>query len=101
MALIVAFVVAVVATPVAARLATRLGVVDQPGPLKVHARPVPYLGGVAVFVGLAGPVAGARPSLLVPLGAGVRVGVRRRRDRPARPWCGSSWRSGSGSRRRG
>jgi UDP-GlcNAc:undecaprenyl-phosphate GlcNAc-1-phosphate transferase len=68
MALIVAIVVAVVATPIAARIATHLGVVDHPGPLKVHARPVPYLGGVAVFAGLAGPVAVTRPSLLVPLG---------------------------------
>ena len=37
MALIVGFLVAVVATPLAARLATRLGLVDEPGPLKVHA----------------------------------------------------------------
>ena len=67
MALIVALLVAVVATPIAARIAKRVGVVDRPGPLKVHARPVPYLGGVAVFAGVAGPVAAARPSLLVPL----------------------------------
>jgi UDP-GlcNAc:undecaprenyl-phosphate/decaprenyl-phosphate GlcNAc-1-phosphate transferase len=66
MALIVAFAVAVVATPLAARLATRLGVVDRPGPLKVHAKPVPYLGGLAVLAALVAPVAGARPSLLVP-----------------------------------
>jgi UDP-GlcNAc:undecaprenyl-phosphate GlcNAc-1-phosphate transferase len=74
MALIVAFAVAVVATPIAARIATRLGVVDRPGPLKVHARPVPYLGGVAVFAGLVGPVAVARPSLLVPLGSACALG---------------------------
>ncbi len=75
MALIVALVVAVLATPVAALVATRLGIVDHPGPLKVHARPVPYLGGVAVFAGVAGPVAAARPSLLVPLALAGALGV--------------------------
>ena len=52
-----------------------------PGPLKVQQRPVPYLGGVAVFAGLAGPVAWAQPALLVPLGLALaaRPGGRRRR----------------------
>ena len=75
MALIVAFVVAVIATPAAAWLATRLGLVDHPGPLKVHARPVPYLGGLAVLLALAGPVARARPSMLVPLVLAALLGV--------------------------
>jgi UDP-N-acetylmuramyl pentapeptide phosphotransferase/UDP-N-acetylglucosamine-1-phosphate transferase len=75
MALIVALVVAVVATPLAARLATRLGLVDHPGPLKVHARPVPYLGGLGVFVALAGPVLVTRPSMLVPLALAGALGV--------------------------
>jgi UDP-GlcNAc:undecaprenyl-phosphate GlcNAc-1-phosphate transferase len=75
MALIVGFAVAVVATPVAAWLATRVGIVDAPGPLKVHTRPVPYLGGVAVLVALVGPVLGARPSLLVPLGLACALGL--------------------------
>jgi UDP-GlcNAc:undecaprenyl-phosphate GlcNAc-1-phosphate transferase len=75
MALIVAFVVAVAATPLAARLATRVGLVDHPGPLKVHARAVPYLGGLAVFVAIAGPVAVTRPSLLVPLALAGALGV--------------------------
>ncbi len=75
MALIAGFVVAVVATPLAARLAVRLGLVDQPGPLKVHARPVPYLGGVAVLLAVIAPVAGARPSLLVPLVLACALGL--------------------------
>jgi len=75
MALIAAFVVAVLATPLAAMAATRLGVVDHPGPLKVHARAVPYLGGVAVLLALVGPLAGPRPSLLVPLGLACALGV--------------------------
>jgi len=75
MALIAAFAVAVIATPVAGWIAIRLGLVDEPGPLKVHARPVPYLGGVAVLVALAGPVVGARPSLLIPLGLACALGL--------------------------
>ena len=75
MALIVGFVVAVLATPVAAWIATRLGIVDEPGPLKVHSRSVPYLGGVAVLIALAGPVLRDRPSLLVPLGLACALGL--------------------------
>jgi len=75
MALIVGLVVAALATPLAARLATRLGLVAQPGPLRVHKRPVPYLGGLAVFFALIVPVAGARPSLLVPLALACALGV--------------------------
>ena len=47
---VVAIVVALVATPLAARVAVRTGVLDRPGALKLQERPVPYLGGVAVFV---------------------------------------------------
>lgn len=75
MALIVATLLAVVLTPIAARLAVALGVVDQPGALKVHERPVAYLGGVAVFAALAAPVAATRPSLLLPLGLAVALGL--------------------------
>jgi UDP-GlcNAc:undecaprenyl-phosphate GlcNAc-1-phosphate transferase len=62
-------------TPVAMRLATRTGVVDHPGPLKVHATPVPYLGGLAVLIGLAAVVAAVHPVLLVPLGLAAALGV--------------------------
>jgi UDP-N-acetylmuramyl pentapeptide phosphotransferase/UDP-N-acetylglucosamine-1-phosphate transferase len=75
MALIVGFVVAVIGTPLAARLATRVGLLAQPGPLRVHTRPVPYLGGVAVFAAIVAPVAGARPSLLVPLALACTLGI--------------------------
>ena len=74
-ALIASFAVAVVVTPGVARVATRLGVVDHPGPLKVHDRPVPYLGGLAVFVALGGVVAVERVSLLIPLALALAVGV--------------------------
>ena len=75
MALIVAFLVAALASPIAARVAVRLGVTDHPGPLKVQEVPVPYLGGVAVFIGLAGPVLFARPALLVPLALSLVLGL--------------------------
>jgi len=40
-------------TPSIVRIAHRLGVVDHPGPRKIHAVPVPRIGGVAVFLGFA------------------------------------------------
>jgi len=75
MALIVAFAVTVAIAPVAAVAARRWGIVDHPGPLKVHARPVPYLGGVAVFAGLLGPVVGTRAVLLAPLALALGLGL--------------------------
>jgi UDP-GlcNAc:undecaprenyl-phosphate/decaprenyl-phosphate GlcNAc-1-phosphate transferase len=74
-ALIVPLVVCAALTPLLARLAMRLGVVDRPGALKVHERPVPYLGGVAVLVALAGPVAVGRPTLAVPLVLATALGL--------------------------
>ncbi|HEM62064.1 MAG TPA: undecaprenyl/decaprenyl-phosphate alpha-N-acetylglucosaminyl 1-phosphate transferase [Chloroflexi bacterium] len=39
------------ATPLMRRLATRLGMVDQPDGRRVHLAPVPRLGGVAIYAG--------------------------------------------------
>ncbi len=36
--------------PLARRLALRVGLVDHPGARKIHARPIPYGGGIAIFV---------------------------------------------------
>lgn len=44
---------AFLATPVTRWLARRLGMIDQPGLRKVHRSPVPLLGGVAMYAGLA------------------------------------------------
>jgi UDP-GlcNAc:undecaprenyl-phosphate GlcNAc-1-phosphate transferase len=33
------------------RLALRYGMVDHPGPRKVHIRPMPLLGGIAIYLG--------------------------------------------------
>ncbi len=40
-------------TPLLAGLATRVGCVDRPGGRKIHARNVPYFGGVAIFLSFA------------------------------------------------
>lgn len=38
------------ATPIARKIAPRLGVMDQPNARKVHARPMPLLGGAAIII---------------------------------------------------
>jgi UDP-GlcNAc:undecaprenyl-phosphate/decaprenyl-phosphate GlcNAc-1-phosphate transferase len=74
-ALIAGFAVAVILSPIAAWAATRVGLVDQPGPLKVHEQAVPYAGGLAVLLAIAVPVALERPSLLAPLGLACALGL--------------------------
>ena len=52
--LAVSFGVSVVATPLCRRIALARGIVDKPDDLlKPHGKPVPYLGGVAIFLGWA------------------------------------------------
>jgi UDP-GlcNAc:undecaprenyl-phosphate/decaprenyl-phosphate GlcNAc-1-phosphate transferase len=54
---LIAFAVALVGSLVLTipirRLALRYGMVDQPGPRKVHVSPVPLLGGMAIYLGFA------------------------------------------------
>lgn len=38
-------------TPAIRRLALRLGILDRPGPRKVHRTPIPLLGGLAIYTG--------------------------------------------------
>jgi UDP-GlcNAc:undecaprenyl-phosphate GlcNAc-1-phosphate transferase len=42
--------------PLSRALARKLGVMDQPGPRKVHAAPMPRMGGLAVFLSFSGVV---------------------------------------------
>ena len=70
-----AFVISLALTPVAILVARRTGIMDRPGELKDQTRAVPYLGGVAVFAGLAVGVWGARPTVLVPLFLALALGV--------------------------
>lgn len=59
-ALVIAAVVAFALTPVMMRVAWRLGVVDKPGGRRIHDRPIPLLGGVAMLLGI---VAAVLPNL--------------------------------------
>lgn len=69
-------------TPVARRLAFRVGAVDEPGPRKIHEKPIPRLGGLAVVASIA-LVLGAmcafslpgRQSLPMDICAGLGLGV--------------------------
>ncbi|MGH9151783.1 MAG: glycosyltransferase family 4 protein [Acidimicrobiales bacterium] len=70
-----AFVASVVATPAAGRLARRLGMLDRPGPFKAQREPVPYLGGLAVFVGLTVGTAAARPAFVLPFALALALGM--------------------------
>jgi UDP-GlcNAc:undecaprenyl-phosphate GlcNAc-1-phosphate transferase len=45
-----ALAIAFTATPIARRIAPRLGVMDHPNPRKVHAQPMPLLGGAAIVI---------------------------------------------------
>ncbi len=75
MALIAAFFIALVLTPLAARVAERFAIVDRPGPLKTQQRPVPYGGGVAVFIAIAVPLAITHAALLIPLTLACALGL--------------------------
>jgi UDP-GlcNAc:undecaprenyl-phosphate GlcNAc-1-phosphate transferase len=46
--------VAILATPAVIRLARRVGTLDQPGPRRIHAQPVPTMGGLAVALAVLG-----------------------------------------------
>ena len=70
-----ALISAVLVMPAAMWVARRSGLVDRPGPLKVHATPVPYLGGLGVAAALVWGTGATRPSLLVPLAAALGLGL--------------------------
>jgi UDP-GlcNAc:undecaprenyl-phosphate GlcNAc-1-phosphate transferase len=52
---IVALVIVVALTPAVGGMARLLGAVDQPGGRRLHARPIPRLGGLALFFGVMVP----------------------------------------------
>jgi len=49
---LLAFVIVVALTPAVGQMARRFGVVDSPGGRRLNLRPVPRLGGVALFLGI-------------------------------------------------
>lgn len=75
--LLIAFALAVALTPVARALGLRLGFVDDPegDELKIHRRPVPVLGGLAVVVAAFAALAltGDEPPLVVIAAAGIAL----------------------------
>lgn len=50
---VAALATALIATPLARRLAVRLGAVDKPNPRRINKTPVPRMGGIAIFAGIA------------------------------------------------
>ena len=54
--LIVSLVISMAVIPVMVRLAPRLGMIDKPDPRKVHAIPIPRVGGVGIVLGALLPV---------------------------------------------
>jgi UDP-GlcNAc:undecaprenyl-phosphate/decaprenyl-phosphate GlcNAc-1-phosphate transferase len=48
----IAFLATLVATIPVRRLALYVGLVDKPGPRKVHLDPIPLLGGLAIYIGV-------------------------------------------------
>ena len=54
---VTAFLLALFLTPVVRALARRAGVMDRPSPRKLHPRPVPLLGGLALYAAIGGAAA--------------------------------------------
>lgn len=69
----VAFVTTVLLTPLVGRLAVRLGVVAKPRLDRWAGRPVPMLGGLAIFAGVVAGALGGMSELSLPL-AGLLLG---------------------------
>jgi UDP-GlcNAc:undecaprenyl-phosphate/decaprenyl-phosphate GlcNAc-1-phosphate transferase len=60
---LLAFALTVLLVPFVKRACERWGILDQPGPLKIHSRPVARLGGIAIAISIAaGVLAGSAPS---------------------------------------
>jgi UDP-GlcNAc:undecaprenyl-phosphate GlcNAc-1-phosphate transferase len=60
------------------KVALRFGILDDPGPRKIHRAPVPYLGGLAMLGGLSGAVLWLRPewwSVVVMLASITAIGL--------------------------
>ncbi len=57
--LVASLCLALVLTPLAARIGRRYGFVDAPSGRKVHVRPIPCIGGVAIYLAFFGPFLGA------------------------------------------
>ena len=56
--LITSLALALLLTPLAARIGRRYGIVDAPSSRKVHIKPIPRIGGVAIYLAFFGPFVG-------------------------------------------
>ncbi|NBV41551.1 undecaprenyl/decaprenyl-phosphate alpha-N-acetylglucosaminyl 1-phosphate transferase [bacterium] len=63
LAFVLSFFVALILTPIMRIVAVKTGIMDRPDARKVHRKPVPYLGGVAIFGGFFAAGFLARPDL--------------------------------------
>jgi UDP-GlcNAc:undecaprenyl-phosphate/decaprenyl-phosphate GlcNAc-1-phosphate transferase len=96
MSFLLAFCIGIILTPPAATLGSLTGMVDRPGAgeLKIHARPIPVLGGVAVLAAALSAAALLGRGLPWPAEAGVLVaflaGLLDDR-RPVSPWVRVAW----------
>ncbi|GBD08038.1 putative undecaprenyl-phosphate N-acetylglucosaminyl 1-phosphate transferase [Candidatus Thermoflexus japonica] len=70
-----AMVIAMLATPVARAVAFRIGMVDHPAPRKLHTRPIPLLGGVALYLAVLIALLVLEDRYNLPQLAGILVGA--------------------------
>jgi len=76
--LAIAFGSSAILAPIVAAIAVRLGLVDRPGPLKIHDRPIPAAGGLVLAVAVLGAMAvtgHAEPSIEAAVVLGLAGGL--------------------------
>ena len=73
--LLSAMVIAMLATPVARAVAFRIGMVDHPAPRKLHTRPIPLLGGLALYLAVLIALLVLEDRYNLPQLAGVMIGA--------------------------
>jgi len=73
--LLSAMAIAVLVTPVARAVAFRIGMVDHPAPRKLHTRPIPLLGGAALYLAVLIALLVLEDRYNLPQLAGVLVGA--------------------------
>lgn len=74
----ISFITTIILTPISMKIAHRFHIVDRPdNALKIHKKPIPYLGGLAIFAGITIAVLFAcslfdlEMKLLFPVGIGM------------------------------
>ena len=78
---VIAFVIVVLLTPAVGGMARMLGAVDRPDARRINRRPIPRLGGLAIFLGILVP---RSPSSISRARAAASCSARRSRRSSAR-----------------